>query len=108
MKESQFQKEVLGTLKKHNIWFIKYWGGGAFTKEGVPDILACINGQFHGIELKTDAGTETKLQAYNLDFIRKNNGMGYILRPSKKRGLKYPEYDYEEMTFKEWLEKVVE
>jgi hypothetical protein len=35
---------------------VKYWAGNQFTVNGIPDILACINGQFHGIELKTNTG----------------------------------------------------
>ena len=27
-----------------------------FTVNGIPDVLACINGVFHGIELKTNTG----------------------------------------------------
>jgi prophage antirepressor-like protein len=27
-------------LRVQNIWYVKYWGGGQFTKAGIPDILA--------------------------------------------------------------------
>lgn len=84
------------------------WGGSKFTREGVPDILACIDGVFHGIELKTDIGVESKLQAYNLDHINKSNGIGYVLRPTKAKKPKYPEFNYEEITFKEWKERYFE
>jgi hypothetical protein len=32
-----------------NVFAVKYWAGNQFTVNGIPDILACINGQFHGI-----------------------------------------------------------
>lgn len=81
MKESAFQKKVIEFLKTQNVWFIKYWAGAHYTRQGVPDILACIDGKFHGIELKTDTGTPTKLQLYNLQRIRESGGEAYILRP---------------------------
>lgn len=81
MKESQFQKKVIAFLKEHDVWHIKYWAGSQYTKEGVPDILACINGIFHGIELKTDVGKPSKLQLYNIRKIKDSGGQAYILRP---------------------------
>ena len=106
MKESDFQKHVIDYLKQNGYWFVKYWGGGVFTKEGVPDIIACIKGKFHGIELKTDTGTETKLQAYNLHNINLNHGYGYVLRPMKIKGRKHKEYSYGEYTFEAWKEMI--
>jgi len=81
MKESQFQKKVIQFLKEKDVWHVKYWAGAQYTKEGVPDILACINGKFHGIELKTDVGKPTKLQLYNIRKIKESGGEAYILRP---------------------------
>lgn len=42
LSEGEFQKKVIKYLKDNDVWFVKYWGGSKFTKEGVPDILACI------------------------------------------------------------------
>lgn len=82
MRESQFQKKVIKFLKeKPNVWHIKYWAGSQYTKEGIPDILACIDGVFHGIELKTDVGVASKLQLYNIRKIKDSGGEAYILRP---------------------------
>lgn len=105
MKESQFQKKVIDVLKANNIWYVKYWAGSKFTVEGVPDILACIDGVFHGIELKNDANKESKLQAYNLDLINRNEGEGYVLRPTKVKNKEYPQYDYYGITFDKWKEE---
>ncbi|MGG2053079.1 VRR-NUC domain-containing protein [Lysinibacillus pakistanensis] len=82
MRENQFQQKVIKFLKEQpNAWFIKYWAGSQYTKEGIPDILACIDGVFHGIELKTDVGTPSKLQLYNIRKINDAGGEAYILRP---------------------------
>lgn len=107
LSEGQFQKQVIKYLKDHDIWYVKYWGGAQFTKEGVPDILACINGEFHGIELKSDGTSynETMLQARSLALINANDGSGYVLRPTKKPAPKHAQFDYYCMTFNEWKAK---
>lgn len=105
MKESDFQKQVIEYLTSIDAYVIKYWGGGVFTKEGVPDLLVCINGQFHGIELKTDVGTESKIQAYHMNQINRSGGHSYVLRPTKYKKLKYTdEFEYFQLEFKEWKE----
>lgn len=81
MKESAFQNKVIKFLKDNNVWYVKYWAGSKFTKEGIPDILACIDGTFHGIELKTDVGVPSKLQLFNIKKIKESGGEAYILRP---------------------------
>lgn len=50
--EKNFENKIKGFLKDHGCWFLKYWGGAAYTKSGIPDILACCNGKFLGIEVK--------------------------------------------------------
>lgn len=81
MRESAFQKQVIKFLKEKDVWHVKYWAGSQYTKEGIPDILACIDGVFHGIELKTDVGVPSKLQLYNIHKINDSGGEAYILRP---------------------------
>lgn len=81
-KEKRFENKVKAYLKSHDMWYIKYWAGSAFTKDGIPDILACINGQFYGIELKGEGGTPTLLQIVNLRKIRKSGGRAILLYPN--------------------------
>ena len=82
MTETQFQRKVQTFLRSQNIWHLKYWGGGQFTKAGVPDLICCVNGQFVAIELKTDTGRLSKLQEYNLAKIKESGGQALVLRPS--------------------------
>ena len=81
MRENVFQKKVIEFLKEKNVYYVKYWAGSQYTRSGVPDILTCIDGTFHGIELKTDVGEPTKLQLYNIAQIKDSGGQAYILRP---------------------------
>lgn len=82
MKETPFKHKVENILKTHNAWYIKYWAGSKFTKEGIPDILACVNGTFYGIELKGDTGHPSLLQLIKLRKIRSAGGIGILLYPN--------------------------
>ena len=60
---------------------MKYWGGAAYTKSGIPDLLACCNGRFLGIEVKAPHGKPSELQLYNLKKIDEAGGFGILLYP---------------------------
>lgn len=63
-------------------WYIKYWAGAQFTKSGVPDILACINGHFVAVEVKAADGTPSDLQILNCKRINAGRGLAFVLYPS--------------------------
>lgn len=99
MKEKNFENKVKDFLKQEGCWYVKYWSGQSltgkkFTKDGIPDLLACIGGWFVGIELKADKGKPSDLQIVNLKKIHDADGFGILL---------YPE-DFD--TFKELVEAV--
>lgn len=89
--EKNFENRLKKYLDQKGVWYIKYWAGAKFTKEGIPDILACINGRFYGIEVKAPNGKPTMVQLVTLKKIDKAGGYGLLL---------YPE-DFED--FKTWL-----
>lgn len=80
--EKNFENKIKRYLKDHGAYFIKYWAGAQFTKSGVPDILACVNGYFVGIEVKAQNGKPSELQLYNIQQIRKAGGLAYVVYPS--------------------------
>ena len=82
MKETPFKEKVEKLLKEKEAWFIKYWAGSKFTKEGMPDMFACIYGRFYGLELKGDGGRPKLLQLVTLRDIRKAGGIGLLLYPN--------------------------
>lgn len=81
MKETPFKEMVEKWLDQNHHWYIKYWAGARYTKEGIPDILACINGNFVGMELKGDGGIPKLLQLKKLKQIREAGGIGVLLYP---------------------------
>lgn len=80
-REKQFENKVKKFLKDEGCYFIKYWGGGTFTKTGVPDLLVCCNGRFIGIELKAENGKPSDIQLYNIRKIIEAGGISLILYP---------------------------
>lgn len=80
--EKNFENRVKKFLKEHGAWFIKYWGGAAFTKAGVPDLLCCVNGRFIAVELKAPTGKATELQLHTLKEIDSSGGYAILLYPN--------------------------
>lgn len=66
--ETYIKNQVLLFLKKQNCWVYK--SSDKFIA-GIPDILACINGRFVAIELKTRKGRVAPLQTHTINQINK-------------------------------------
>jgi hypothetical protein len=79
--EKSFQDKVEKFLTDEGVYYVKYWGGGIYTRSGVPDLICCIEGMFMGIELKADGGKVSELQHYNLNRIYDSGGMPLVLYP---------------------------
>jgi hypothetical protein len=79
--ETKFKEKVLSDLKTLNTsWFFKTQERG---RRGVLDIIACLNGGFCSIELKTDNGKLDRLQEYVIGEIRQAKGFAIATTPSK-------------------------
>lgn len=82
-EEKTFENKVKKFIEDVGGWHVKFFANG-FTRSGIPDILACINGYFVAIEVKAQNGVFKKdgLQAYHIKKIRKSGGFAFILYPS--------------------------
>ena len=79
--EKIFETEIKKFLSKQpNTWYFKYWAG-PYSKAGIPDIIACVNGVFVAIEVKAETGKPSELQKHTIELIEKANGIGIILYP---------------------------
>jgi hypothetical protein len=67
-------KKVLEELKAYYFFPATGYGG----RKGVPDIIACYDGKFVGIECKAKNNKPTKLQQKELDRIKKAGGIGIV------------------------------
>ena len=80
--EKNFENKVKKFLKDKGAWVLKYWGGAAYTKSGIPDLLVSSDGCFLGIEVKADNGEPSLIQLYHLRKIRESGGYGILLFPN--------------------------
>ena len=75
MLESNLQRHILNYLKPR-CWVIKVIQA---NDRGCPDIIACIDGQFVGIEVKPPGEKPTAIQAAQHKAIEKAGGRVYII-----------------------------
>lgn len=81
-QEKIFENKIKKFLDAHGAYYVKFFAN-AYTKSGVPDILACINGYFVGIEVKAPNGKPSELQLHNVRAINAAGGFAFVLYPSK-------------------------
>ena len=79
--EKTFEIKVKDFIEQEGGWYVKFFAN-RMTKEGIPDLLTCINGHFVGIEVKAQNGKPSKLQIRTCKEIRKSGGFAFILYPS--------------------------
>lgn len=77
LPEKKVETEIKNYLISLNAYFIKTIGGS--VPAGTPDILACVNGRFVGIEVKRPKGGRvTELQKHHLRRIQNANGLAFV------------------------------
>lgn len=91
--EREITNKILKWLRENKYYCEKIHGGGVQCS-GIPDIIACINGRFIGIEVKYGKNKASILQAYKLAQINKSGGIGIVVyslldlqTQLKKRGI---------------------
>lgn len=80
--EKNFENKIKKFLDDQGCWYVKYFAN-RMTKSGIPDVLACVNGYFVGIEVKAQNGRPSELQYHHRDKIREANGISIILYPDQ-------------------------
>lgn len=76
--EARVKKQVVSILKRHGAYYF-YPVTGGYGRSGVPDIVACWQGRFIGIECKAGDNVLTPLQEKNLQEIRMNRGIAMVI-----------------------------
>lgn len=79
--EKTYETKIKRYLDNERIWYVKYFANRN-TRSGIPDILACVNGYFVGIEVKAQTGHPTLLQLRNCQNIRDAGGFAFVLYPT--------------------------
>lgn len=81
-KEKWVKAQVVKMLKDIDAYYFFPVANG-WMSSGVPDIIACINGRFVGIECKAGKNSTTAIQDKNLIAIKKNGGVALIVNETK-------------------------
>lgn len=79
--EKIFEIKVKRYLDSVGAWYVKFFAN-RYTESGIPDILACIDGHFVGVEVKAMDGKPSGLQLSKVGQIRKAGGFAFVLYPS--------------------------
>ena len=82
-EEKRFENKIKAYLDgNQKVWYVKFFANN-YTKAGVPDLLACINGHFVAIEVKASKGRPSALQLFNIEAIRQAGGTAMVLYPDQ-------------------------
>ena len=76
--EKKVKTKVEAVLKSEDVYYF-FPATGGYGRSGVPDIVACVNGVFIGIECKANGGKPTALQVRELERIRAAGGYAIVV-----------------------------
>ena len=95
--EKQFEQQLKKWLESEGIYALgtpkqdmevspcgyweKRWGGGKYTKAGLPDMHIVVNGVSVEIELKAPDGRPSDLQKQKLSQINDAGCIGFVAKP---------------------------
>jgi hypothetical protein len=76
--EAKVKAKIHAALKAQGAYAVNYIGG-LHANNGTPDILACLDGRFIGIEAKAGGNKPTELQLVNLRKIHVAGGLALVI-----------------------------
>jgi hypothetical protein len=76
--EKAVKAKVKAVLESEGVYYFMPPANG-FGRSGVPDIVACVNGLFIGIECKANGNKPTALQIREIEAIRRSNGVAVVV-----------------------------
>lgn len=76
--EKVVKDKVVSVLKSEGAYYF-FPATHGYGRSGVPDIVACVNGHFLGIECKAGNNKPTALQLKELEDIRRSNGVAVVV-----------------------------
>lgn len=76
--EGKVKTQVKKILSQYDVYHFSPATGG-YGRSGVPDIICCYEGQFIAIECKAGKGKLTLLQQRELNNIKKNGGITFLI-----------------------------
>lgn len=80
-KEKDYQTKIIKFLKEaYPTAFVWKAAAGAYSRQGIPDVCAVIDGRFYGFEIKRPyIGEPTKMQIDTIKKIREAGGIAEVV-----------------------------
>lgn len=79
-KESKLSRKIMNELTKRGAFCFKVHGG-PWMMAGLPDIIACVDGRFIGLETKLPSGGDpSMIQAFVHTKIADAGGQVFVVR----------------------------
>ena len=75
--EAKVKAKIVDILKDEDVYYF-FPATHGYGRSGVPDIIACVDGRFLGIECKAGTNKPTALQVRELQRIRHANGVAVV------------------------------
>jgi hypothetical protein len=75
-------KDVLDAFCHDNKGYYFYPAANGYGRQGIPDVICCIQGRFVAIECKAGRGVTTPLQDRELVRIRHAGGVTFLINES--------------------------
>lgn len=76
--ERAVKAKVEAVLKSEGVYYF-FPATHGYGRSGVPDIVACVNGRFLGVECKASGNKPTALQVRELERIRQSDGHAVVV-----------------------------
>jgi hypothetical protein len=86
--EKKVKDKVKKVLAEHGAYYFMPATHG-YGSSGVPDIVACLNGKFIGVECKANGGKPTALQLKNLRELSSAGGISVLVDDNGIEQLNY-------------------
>ena len=75
--EGKIKDKVVDILKSEGVYYF-FPATHGYGRSGVPDIVACVDGNFLAIECKAGTNKPTALQVREIEAIRKPGGVAVV------------------------------
>lgn len=72
-------REILDEFCKDHKGYYFFPPANGYGRQGIPDVICCIQGRFVAIECKANGGVPTALQLREMDKITKGGGLSFII-----------------------------
>lgn len=76
--EGLVKEKITKLLKEYEVYYF-FPPANGFGRQGIPDVIGCLNGRFIAVEAKAGKGKTTALQDRELKRIKEAGGVSLVI-----------------------------